>query len=38
MPLEAAREFRLVVNLDTAKQLGITVPYAIVLRADELIG
>ena len=38
MPLEAAREFRLVVNLDTAKQLGIRVPYAIVVRADELIG
>ena len=38
MPLEAAREFRLVVNLDTAKQLGITVPYTIVLRANEVIG
>ena len=37
MPLEAAREFRLVVNLNTAKQLGITVPYTIVLRANEVI-
>lgn len=38
MPLEAAREFRLVINLDTANKLGILVPQSIVLRADETIG
>lgn len=37
MSIEQPREFRLVINLRTAKTLGITVPQALLLRADEVI-
>lgn len=37
MPIEEPRSFHLVVNLGTAKALGITLPQAILLRADEVI-
>lgn len=37
MAMEQPREFRLVVNLKTAKALGIAVPAAVRLRADEVI-
>ncbi len=37
MAMEAPRSFRLVVNLGTARELGITLPPQILVRADELI-
>ena len=38
LPVEQATKFDLVVNLKTAKQLGITVPAALLLRATRVIG
>jgi putative ABC transport system substrate-binding protein len=37
LPVQAATKYRLVVNLHTAKALGLTVPTTILLRADEVI-
>ncbi len=37
LPIEQAREFELVVNLETAGKLGLTVPQSILLRADAKI-
>jgi len=37
MPMEQPRQFRMVVNLKTAKALGITVPQSVLVRADEVI-
>jgi putative tryptophan/tyrosine transport system substrate-binding protein len=37
LPFEQPTLFRFVVNLGTAKALGITIPAAILLRADEVI-
>ncbi len=37
LPIERAAKFQLVVNLKTAKALGVTLPTAILLRADEMI-
>ena len=37
LPVERPAEFKLIVNFKTAQQLGITIPPAILLRADEVI-
>jgi len=37
LPIQQASKFELVVNLKTAKALGITIPESILLRADQVI-
>jgi putative tryptophan/tyrosine transport system substrate-binding protein len=37
LPVERPAKFTLVVNLKTAKVLGLTLPQALILRADEVI-
>jgi putative ABC transport system substrate-binding protein len=38
LPIEQASKYRLVINLKTAKTLGLTIPQSVLLGADEVLG